>query len=169
VLVERYEGARQLCLPGKPPFALYAALLTYPLNAPEKEQLISLLRLDKKTGRVLRESTELREKTVALSAPSLPPAGIYHRLEGYDPLAIQALLIACGHAVVRQRLDDYTLNMQKMKPRLNGKDLQWLGVPEGVEIKKVLVRLLDARLNGEVRDRADEERLVRAWVEGKAQ
>jgi tRNA nucleotidyltransferase (CCA-adding enzyme) len=164
VLEMRFERARALYPQSRPPFALYLALLAYSLDAPEMERLISYLRLDKKTQRVLRAAGELREKAASLGEPSLSPAGVYRLLQGGDPLAMQAVYVESSDAAIRRRIDFYDVALSKVKPLLSGKDLQKMGVPEGPEIKAVLERLLDAKLNGEAADGEDEERMVREWL-----
>ena len=50
---------------------------------------------------------------------------------------------------------------QHVKPSLNGTDLKTLGLKPGPIYKKILDRLLDARLNGEVKTKAGERKLVK--------
>ncbi len=167
VLAMRSRRARELYAPDKPPFALLTALMTYPLTGEEIEGLISHLRLDKKTGRVLTDAYELRGKTESLGDPSHSPAQIYHLLHAGDPLAIQVIYIESNDSKIWGRIDFYNTALNKVKPLLSGKDLQKMGVPEGPEIKEVLELLLDAKLNGEIIDREDEEKMVSKWVKDK--
>jgi hypothetical protein len=50
---------------------------------------------------------------------------------------------------------------RSVRPILRGDDLPSLGVSPGKAVGEVLARLRAAKLDGEVRTRADEERLVR--------
>jgi tRNA nucleotidyltransferase (CCA-adding enzyme) len=49
---------------------------------------------------------------------------------------------------------------RNMKPMLNGEDLLRIGVLTGPELGKMLNLLLEARLDGEVGSREDEERFI---------
>jgi hypothetical protein len=50
---------------------------------------------------------------------------------------------------------------RNVRPLLRGDDLLALGIPPGKSVGEVLARLRAAKLDGEVKTRADEERLVR--------
>jgi len=50
---------------------------------------------------------------------------------------------------------------QHVKPSLNGTDLKALGLKPGPIYKKILDRLLEARLNGEAKTKADERELAK--------
>ena len=47
------------------------------------------------------------------------------------------------------------------KPILTGDDLIKIGIPQGPRIKEILNQLLDARLEGRIKTRQDEEGLVK--------
>lgn len=49
----------------------------------------------------------------------------------------------------------------------SGKDVQKLGVPEGPQIRKILGLLLDTKINGEIIDRENEEKIARKWGKGR--
>ena len=164
ILAARFRRARELSELEKPPFALYTALLTYPLNGEEIEQFTLYLRLDRTVSRVLRDACELRSKAGFLGDPSLTPTQVYHLLHGCSPLAIETIYIESNNTTVWQHIDFYTNVLRNVKPLLTGKELQNMGVPEGPEIRKILGMLLDARLNGEITAKEDEEKIVRKWV-----
>ncbi|GAG14412.1 unnamed protein product, partial [marine sediment metagenome] len=56
--------------------------------------------------------------------------------------------------------------LRYVKPTLNGNDLISMGIAPGPQIKEILERLYEARLNGEVTTKQDEEELVRGWLLG---
>jgi tRNA nucleotidyltransferase (CCA-adding enzyme) len=49
---------------------------------------------------------------------------------------------------------------QQVKPILSGTDLQAMGFKPGPQFKEILSRLLDARLNGEVKTETEERTFV---------
>jgi tRNA nucleotidyltransferase (CCA-adding enzyme) len=61
-------------------------------------------------------------------------------------------------------LKEFLVNWRNVKPALTGDDLQSRGVPPGPRYKEILSKLRAARLDGELRSRDDELRLLEAWI-----
>src|SRR5207249_7238304 len=55
----------------------------------------------------------------------------------------------------------YVTNQRQVRPSLNGADLKAMGLKPGPIYKKILDRLHEARLNGEVKTKADELELAK--------
>ena len=159
-LAGKYNNARQMSLPHKPPPNLYMALLAYHLADKEREQFISYLRLPKPAARTLRDSDSIRAKLTELAAAAIKPSRIYHQLHGYSPQAITSNIIASDSPIACRNIKLYSDKLQHIKPLLNGNDLIEMGIPPGPHIKEILNKLLDARLDGEVKTRQDEEEMV---------
>jgi len=88
-----------------------------------------------------------------------------------DPLAVTAVAAAALTApdgLARDLALRYLREWRHQRPLLDGKSLRALGVPRGPAIGEVLRLLRDARLDGRVRDRSGEERLVRSFIERSA-
>jgi tRNA nucleotidyltransferase (CCA-adding enzyme) len=160
-LAEKFNKARQINLPSQPPPGIYIALLTYFLTDEEKEHLISCLRLAKPIAQTLRDSGSIKAKLKQLAEPKLSPSSIYHLLHGYSPQAITANLIASDSPVVQHHIQLYLDKLRYVKPILTGNDLIKMGIPPGPRIKEILNQLLDAKLDGKVKTRQDEEGVVR--------
>jgi tRNA nucleotidyltransferase (CCA-adding enzyme) len=160
-LAEKFNKARQTSLPSQPPPGLYMTLLTYCLADKEKEQLISYLRLAKPLAQTLRDSGSIKAKLQELADPKLSPSGIYHLLHGYSQQAITANLIASDSPVVQKHIQLFLDKLRYIKPILTGDDLIKMGIPQGPRIKELLNLLLDAKLDGKVKTRQDEEGVVR--------
>ena len=162
-LAERLAQARQLSSPGSPPLALYLALLAYPLSGEETEQLISYLRLPKTLAQTLRDTAVIRAGLKALSAPDLKPSGIYSLLNGYGSVALTASLIAVDSSTASERIHFYLNKLRYVKPVLSGADLKRMGVTQGPRIREALNMLREARLDGKVKSKKEEEEMVRGW------
>ena len=54
--------------------------------------------------------------------------------------------------------------MRYVKPFLDGEDLKRLGLQPGPRMGKMLQALLEAKLDGKVNTREEEEALVRQWL-----
>ncbi len=159
-LEERFKQARRMSLPNRPPASLYLALLTYPLTDKEREQFISYLRLPKTLAQTLRDTGSIKAKLQRLADTKLSPSSIYHVLYGCLPQAVIANLIAGDSPVALQNIKLYLDKLRYIKPILTGNDLIKMGIPPGPRIKALLNILLDARLDGKVKTRQDEEGLV---------
>jgi len=167
-LEEKFELARQLTSPNPPPFGLYLALLSYHLNNEQAERLISCLRLPKSAALTLRGTIAIKAKLPSLVESELSPSRIYQLLHGYHPSAIVANSLAGDPALARQRLQLFLDKLRYVKPALNGNDLIRMGIAPGPQIKEILQRLHEARLDGKVGSRKDEEEMVEGWLRIRA-
>ncbi len=165
-LAAKFEQARQLCSPDSPSVGLYLALLAYRLSEEANEQLISSLRLPKSVSQALRDAISLKTRLRSLANPELSPSSIYALLYGYSPTAVIANSLASDSLVVQQHLRLFLSKLRYIKPALSGEDLKRLGIAQGPDIKKTLNRLLEARLDGKVTSKRDEEDLVKQWLAG---
>ncbi|HEX79017.1 MAG TPA: hypothetical protein G4O19_02555 [Dehalococcoidia bacterium] len=144
--------------------SLYLALLTYNIENEEKERLISYLKLPKTIAQTLRDAAEIKSKMLQLADIRLKPSAVYRLLKGYSMQSLTAGIISGDSTAARQNIKLYVNKMRMVKPMLTGEDLIKMGIPQGPRIKEVLGKLLEARLDGEVKTRRDEERLVENWV-----
>ncbi len=163
-LVETIEQARQRCLPDTPTPNLYLALLAYRLTSEELEQFISHLRPTKRTIEVLRDTMAIKGILTELSSPGQAPSLVYDRLHGYSLTALLANSLGTGSETAAEHIELYLNVLRHIKPSLDGNDLRRLGVPEGPEVKDMLQRLREARLDGKINHREEEENMVRGWV-----
>lgn len=162
-LAEKFEQARQLSSPDLPPVGLYLALLAYPLTNEENEQLISRLRLPRSLARTLRDTNSLKTKLESLANPELSPSSIYRLLHGYSLPAIMANSLVGDPPVARRHIQLFINKLRYVKPALTGDDLKRMGVAPGPNIKEILQLLHEARLDGKVTSKKDEEKLVEGW------
>ena len=163
-LAERFELARQLSSPNPPPVELYLALLAYPLTDEENECLISGLRLPKSLAQTLQDTNSLKAKLKTLAYPELKRSYTYHLLHGYSQSAIIANSLATNSAIAHQHMEIFLSKLRYVKPVLTGNDLKRLGITSGLQIKEILQRLHEARLDGEVTSKQGEVELVKGWM-----
>ena len=138
-----------------------AALLATPLATADIAALAKRLNASRRWGRVLRDAGELRGRLPALAMPDLPPSGLAAALRGLEPAAVEAWAMLAESDTVRKRLLDYACRLRHVRPDLDGHDLEALGVPKGPAIGRLLRELLEARLDGMVSTREEEEAFVR--------
>jgi tRNA nucleotidyltransferase (CCA-adding enzyme) len=163
-LSDRFEQARQASSPNQPPAGLYLALLTYHLTGEQVEQLIERLKLSRTLAQTLWDTCKLKTEIKPLGAADLKPSRIYSMLHGYTPVAITATSLASDSPEVKGSIDRYLTRLRYVKTSLNGKDLKKMGLVSGPRISEILNRLRVARLDGEVSNRQEEERLASDWL-----
>lgn len=164
-LEEKFSQARKLTSPEPPSIALYLALLTYHLTGEEREQLISKLRPTKLVTKTLRDTADIKGQLKPLADAKIKPSQIYHRLYGCSPAAITANLLASDLPIAQKHLKLFLDKLRSIRPSLNGDDLKGIGIAPGPRIKEILNLLLEARLDGQVTTREEEERLVKGWLD----
>jgi tRNA nucleotidyltransferase (CCA-adding enzyme) len=142
---------------------IYLCLLIYNLSEKANEQFISRLNFPKNSSQAARQTLQLKAQLHSLTNPKLKPGDIYQLLHGYSAPAIQANALASESPVASQHLHLYLTKLRYVKPSLNGEDLKKMGIPAGPKIGEILTALHQARLNGEVRTRKEEEKFVHSW------
>ncbi|MBE0416101.1 MAG: hypothetical protein IBX36_06155, partial [Dehalococcoidia bacterium] len=85
-------------------------------------------------------------------------------LKHYPPLVIIACALACDSATIRSHLELYLSDLRYVKSSLDGEDLKGFGVPPGPRLGRMLEALRDAKLDGKVSTKGEEEALVRQWL-----
>jgi tRNA nucleotidyltransferase (CCA-adding enzyme) len=158
-LAENFEKARLLNKPSQLP-SLYLCLTIYPLSQEENEQFLRRFNIPKKLARTLHDTLDLKTQLYLLHEPSLKRSEIYYLLKDYEPLAIQASAIASASEAVCRHLNLFLTELRYVKTYLSGDDLAKLGLPAGPQAGEMLEKLLQAKLDGEIKTEEEEEKLV---------
>jgi tRNA nucleotidyltransferase (CCA-adding enzyme) len=108
----------------------------------------------------------LKEKIKELSAHGLPPSQIYGLVHDYGTTALTTNSLAAGSATAAEHIELYINVLRHVNPVLGGNDLKKMGVPAGPEIKEIMQILREARLDGRVTSRSEEEAMVRQLERG---
>jgi tRNA nucleotidyltransferase (CCA-adding enzyme) len=166
-LKEKFEHARQECSPAAPSFDLYLALLAYPLTIEETEQLISRLNLPRLSAKTLRDTIAVKNKMRSLSTPGISPSTIYNLLRDFSPAALEANSLVTQSAVAGQAIHLFLNRLKDVQVSLTGDDLIELGIAPGPQIKEILELLHQAKLNGKIATRHDEEEVIKGWLAQK--
>ncbi|MCS6304442.1 MAG: CBS domain-containing protein [Nitrospira sp.] len=94
------------------------------------------------------------------SQRSLKPADVYHLLSGLSDETLLLLMAKSKGDTVKRQVSAFLTTYQHVKPILTGTDLKTMGLKPGPKFKEILDRLLDARLNGEIKTESEERDLV---------
>ncbi|MEW8979529.1 MAG: CBS domain-containing protein [Symbiobacterium sp.] len=96
-----------------------------------------------------------------VTAPRPDPAAIVSALAGWPPEGLLLLVLLGGG----ERVGLYWQEWRHIRLEITGADVQALGVPPGPRIRRVLERVLAARLSGEALDRAAQLALAQRYAE----
>jgi len=140
------------------------ALLGWGLSEGEAGAVAGRLALTKAQSQAVCAMPALQGLEQALAAPDLANSRLVETLSGRPAAAVWALAAATDVPAVRERCLEYLRVLRRVKPALDGNALISLGVPEGPPVGEAMARLKAAKLDGEVRSRADEERFVRSLL-----
>ena len=158
-IAEKFDKARRLKKPTQLP-SLYFCLLIYSFSEREIEQFLARLNIPAKLSRVMRDTLGIKDRLPLLDKPSVKPSEIYYLLRDYEPLAIQANAIASESATIHRHLQLFLGKLRYVKTSLDGEELKRLGISAGPEMGKILRILHKAKLDGEVKTKADEGNLA---------
>ncbi len=143
---------------------LTAGLLTYDLQVVEIEALIDRYRLPGEVARLLREVNKLKALNPRLAAPKvLRNSDLDHLLRTFSKVALEVISSAENSSLAGERIRYYLTQLREIKPTLDGRDLQALGIKPGPKLGQILAELRAARLDGLVETEAEE----RMWVAQK--
>ena len=163
-IAEKFDKARRLKKPNQLP-SLYFCLLIYSFSERGIEQFLARFNISAKLSRAMRDTLRLKTSLPLLDKSSLKPSEIYYLLREYEPVAIEANAIASDSSTVYRHLQLFLTKLRYVRTSLNGEELKRLGISAGPEMGKVLQVLHKAKLDGEVRTKADEKKLARSLKE----
>jgi tRNA nucleotidyltransferase (CCA-adding enzyme) len=130
----------------------------------EAEELARWLKLPAPMFRLMHDAAQLVGVWEQLGEEGQQPSTTYRLLRGLDPRAIEAALRIgplTENTHASSHVSEYLQRLRFVKPELNGEYLRALGVPSGPIYRQILDALLDAKLDGQLPDRAAEEEFVR--------
>ena len=88
--------------------------------------------------------------------PDPRPSDIYRAFQGFRPEELLFMMARTQRETVRKAISHYFFRYRLVKAELRGRDLQALGIPPGPVYRQLLDELLQAQLNGVVKNRQEE-------------
>ena len=159
---EKYRIARESDVP-KP--MVYFGLLAYAFSPSQASEFCKRLKFGNGDAETISQLLALRQETVApLATASIAPSEIYRLLQDYSDDTLAVFQIAVDDAVVCERVQLYRTRLRALSPEMTGNDLKQLGIQPGPVYRKILDRLRNARLDGEISTRAEEQAIVEQFV-----
>ena len=158
-LRQTLEAQTGMELPPPPP--LYLTLLTYRLGADDLQAFLQRLRIVRDDRLLVEAVHRLRAQEAELMSDELLASGIYRILHRTSDAARFAFGVASDSWLVQQRLDLYQRKLRWVETEIDGSYLRELGLSAGPIYRHILNAVLDARLDGQVSSREEEEALVK--------
>jgi tRNA nucleotidyltransferase (CCA-adding enzyme) len=91
-----------------------------------------------------------------LQLSEMPPSGIYRTLQPFRPEELLYVMAKAQPEEFRRAISHYFHRYRHVRTELRGRDLKAMGIPPGPIYRRLLDELLDARLNGQVKNRQEE-------------
>ncbi len=143
---------------------LYWCVLMAGIPAEKIPDVAERLLISKQMAETYINAAEIIQQPGILNQPHAKPSEIYDRLKSItSPALMTAWLLHKGH--IRTHIEQYLTELHDVKTTLDGHSLRDLGVKPGPCMGMILQRLLDARLDGEITDAAQERQMAQQLLE----
>jgi tRNA nucleotidyltransferase (CCA-adding enzyme) len=93
--------------------------------------------------------------------PGLPPSRVYDLLAPLETEAVLLMMAKAKQETAKKYISLYLTHLRSVKVMLTGDDLKVLGILPGPRYREILKELLDAKLDGLVRNRGEEIEFAR--------
>ena len=133
------------------------------MQCPEGSKVTTRLRLVSSLAEVTQQATRLRGELPGFE--KYKPSQVTTFLDRMPKLAIYAVYLDCGKAALKGILSRYLSSWQHIKTSISGKDLQDAGLEPGPRYSEILTSLRNARLDGEVSSKKEEQALLKELLE----
>ena len=140
--------------------ALFCVLLARATDA-EAQGAFSRLALTARQAEAANGFLALRSDEARLAQRSLRPSDAVELLASHPLAAVEAFALVAERPVAAERAREYLKRWRFVRTRLNGHDLEELGVPHGPRVGDALASLRSACLDGHATSREDEIALLR--------
>ena len=141
----------------------YFAVWLAPFAPPVPEEVARRLRVRKATLEHLLALADLLPALAALPDDARPSA-VVRTVARFAPRTLLTARMLDVSPRISIWLDRFMAEWRHVRPTLTGNDLRALGLPPGPLYTRILVRLLDARLDSEVEDEAGERGIVGEYL-----
>ncbi|HAJ56943.1 MAG TPA: hypothetical protein DCL35_04150 [Candidatus Omnitrophica bacterium] len=148
------------------PYAIYFSLFFYPLPLKDiKKAMLDFAFHKGASSRLVSLKENIHTIRNGLSKKNAMPSTVWRLLE---PLSYEVVLLAeilSRHKEVSRHIEDFLFIYNGQRLHLKGEDLAGLGVEPGPHFKKILDKLLMAKIDGIVRDKEEELRLAQKLMQ----
>jgi len=140
-------------------WSVYFMGLMRHLDRPATQELCRRFELAPKLTHLFSVERPAAERRLAELERRLPAedSGVYRQLSGFRTELILFMMAAARREEVRKAISHYCVHLRFVRPILSGRDLGHLGLAPGPVYRQVLEAILEAKLNGRLATRQEEE------------
>jgi tRNA nucleotidyltransferase (CCA-adding enzyme) len=138
----------------------YLGALTGALPSESALSITSRLALSNTQTEFITQLNQLYHTQAELAADALTPSQITRLLRPFNGDVIRVGTALISNSIIVERLTRYHAAWQPIKPLTDGAHLRALGIPPGPVYREILEALRDARLDGRINTREDEEAMA---------
>ena len=133
------------------------------LKDPAVNETLEQLAVPSRIREQVRKSRKLYHDVLFLfyKEPNLPPSRIYDLLLPLDTETILLMMAKSDQEKAKKYISLYLTHLRDVKVSLTGKNLKAMGITPGPRYKKILADLLDAKLDGLIKNEDEEVFFVR--------
>ena len=142
------------------PWVVYAMALLDPLPQPAVQETLARLTFPRRQTQALLWVSQESARLLRTLDWTVKPSETFQALCHLPDETLVFLMAKARSKQGKQNISDQITAYRRVKSILNGNDLKAMGLKPGPLYNRILDRLLDERLNGEVKTKADELRLV---------
>lgn len=142
-------------------------LLAFPLTRQERTRLIAVFQLPRAAAKALVDLDRAALAVASLDAAAASPSQVVAALRDLSWHAVYVHELMSPDGQVRAVLQRYLNEWRQLRPRLKSAELLALGVSPGLPLGACLKALQNARLDGMVTSRSDEQRFVQQWIDAQ--
>jgi tRNA nucleotidyltransferase (CCA-adding enzyme) len=147
------------------PWLIYFTVLLLPLTLNEIKKVIFKLGLQRGQASRIISYFELRGKIVKLlSRDDVSPAQVYFLLQPLSYETIILLKATSANKYLKKYITDFFTIYNGVQLSVGGNDLANLNVTPGPQYQRIFKKILEAKLNGRIKDRRGELDLIRKLI-----
>ena len=146
------------------PWVVYGMALVDHLPQPDVRETLARLTFPRRQTQSMLWVTQEGVRLLRTLDRTVRPAETFRALRNLPDETLVFLMAKTRSERGKQNISDHFTTYRRVRPILRGNDLKAMGFEPGPLYNRILERLLDARLNGEVKTEADERRLVSRLV-----
>jgi tRNA nucleotidyltransferase (CCA-adding enzyme) len=106
-------------------------------------------------------------KSLESSKKKIKNSELYHSVKFYKTEILLYMMASAKNKTVIRMLSNYHSRLKRLKTQITGKDLKDMGIPPGPAYSKLLVSVLNARLDNIIETREDEMNYVISLIDSK--
>ncbi len=141
--------------------AVFLSLLLADASPAQAEGATARLALTGRQAEAVHGLLALRGQEAKLARATLHPSEATRLLSPQPIATVEAFALWAQQPLAVERACRYLEAWRFVRPRLNGRDVEALGVPHGPQVGAALATLREARLDGRTKNREGEMALIR--------